>query len=354
MLITIHWPSIETRAWHSNKEVDIDRVHQILENVYENVIYVMYNNHNHYNAIIPEEISNPKPTRAPIQIKRNLPHKKQLQRYHGQSLNTSALSLSLDLLTATTQCHAEFASSEPDSTPNTPVEGCVESSSLSLLPAQENETTCTPHRKKRKIKRSLSLADSDDSDDDSTQPSAGVFGVESGSDDANSAWHCVVAVRRSNDNESAAEYTCKCTNDSRLKNIQKYLQNENSLIGPCFKTTIPEIKNKIRRRRKHKVANKPQSGTNFIDLSHTPEETKNKNKNKNKKRTRRIIEDTSSDEETKITQIKKKQKRKYKGEQNEAHKPTDITTRIKQSELLSTKDHGWNSTMGRRIHIPSD
>ena len=41
------------------------------------------------------------------------------------------------------------------------------------------------------------------SDDDSTQPSAGVFGVESGSDDANSAWHCVVAVRRSNDNESA-------------------------------------------------------------------------------------------------------------------------------------------------------
>ena len=30
-----------------------------------------------------------------------------------------------------------------------------------------------------------------------------MFGVESGSDDANLAWHCVVAVRRSNDNESA-------------------------------------------------------------------------------------------------------------------------------------------------------
>ena len=128
MLITIHWPSIETRVWHSNKAEDIDRVHQILETVYENVIYVMYNNHNHYNAIIPEEISNPKPTRAPIQIKRNLPHKKQLQRYHEQSLNTSALSLSLDLLTATTQCHAEFASSEPDSS--------VESSSLSSLSAR--------------------------------------------------------------------------------------------------------------------------------------------------------------------------------------------------------------------------
>ena len=46
------------------------------------------------------------------------------------------LSLSLDLLTATTQCHAEFASSEPDSTPNTPAEGCVESSSLSSLSAR--------------------------------------------------------------------------------------------------------------------------------------------------------------------------------------------------------------------------
>ena len=49
---------------------------------------------------------------------------------------SAALSLSLDLLTATTQCHAEFASSEPDSTPNTPAEGCVESSSLSSLSAR--------------------------------------------------------------------------------------------------------------------------------------------------------------------------------------------------------------------------
>ena len=75
------------------------------------------------------------------------------------------LSLSLDLLTATTQFHAEFASSEPDSTPNTPAEGCVESSSLSSLSAQENETICAP-KKRKKIKRCLSLADSDDSDDE--------------------------------------------------------------------------------------------------------------------------------------------------------------------------------------------
>ena len=134
----------------------------------------------------------------------------------------AALSLSLDLLTATTQCHAEFASSEPDSTPNTPAEGCVESSSLSSLSAQENETTRTPHRKKRKIKRSLSLADSDDSD------------VESGSDDANSAWNCVGALRRSKDNESAIKCKCKCTNDSRFQSIQKYLKRENSSIKPCF------------------------------------------------------------------------------------------------------------------------
>ena len=45
----------------------------------------------------------------------------------------AALSLSLDLLTATTQFHAEFASSEPDSTPNTPAEGCVESSSIPVF-----------------------------------------------------------------------------------------------------------------------------------------------------------------------------------------------------------------------------
>jgi hypothetical protein len=216
----------------------------------------------------------------------------------------------------------------------------VESSSLSLLPVQENETTCTPHRKKRKIKRSLSLADSDDSDDEI---------VESSSDDANSAWHCVVAVSRSNDNESAEKYSCNCTSDSRFESIQKYIQNENSLRGPCFKTTIPEIKNKIRRRHKHKPANKPQSKTNFIDLSHTTEKTQ-----KNKKRTRRIIEDTSSDEEIKTTRAKKKQKQKHKGEQNKTHTPIDITTSIKQSEILCTKDHGWNSTMGRRIHIPPD
>ena len=110
----------------------------------------------------------------------------------------------------------------------------------------------------------------------------------------------------------------------------------------------------MRRRRTHKAANKPQSKTNFIDLSHAPEKTKSKNKNKNKKRTRWIIEDTSSDEETKTTQTKKKQKQKHTGSQNETHTPIDITTSIKESDILSTKDHGWNSTMGRRIHIPPD
>ena len=191
----------------------------------------------------------------------------------------------------------------------------------------------TPHRKKRKIKRSLSLADTDNSDEDSER-------------------HCVVAVRRSNDNnESAAKYNCNCTRDSRIKSIQKYIKNKNSK-GTCFKTTIPEIKNKMRRRRTHKVANKPQSKTNSIDSTYEPEETKNKNKNK--KRTRRIIEDTSSDEETKTTQTKKKQKQKHTGSQNETHTPIDITTSIKESDILSTNDHGWNSTMGRRIHIPPD
>ena len=51
----------------------------------------------------------------------------------------------------------------------------------------------------------------------------------------------------------------------------------------------------------HKLANKPQSKTNFVDLSRTPEKI-----NKNKKRTHRIMEDTSSDEETKTTRTKEK------------------------------------------------
>ena len=177
--ITVHWPSIETRAWYSNKEEDIGRVHQILGNYCENIFYVMYNNHNHYNAIIPEEVSNPKPTRAPIQIKHNLTHKKQLQQYHVQSLNTSTLSLSLDLLTATTQCHAEFASSELDSTI---------SSSLSSLSARLKLLLIFLFFRCGVQVVSCSWTGSNDSDDDSTQPSTGEVGVESGSDDANSAW----------------------------------------------------------------------------------------------------------------------------------------------------------------------
>ena len=50
--------------------------------------------------------------------------------------------------------------------------------------------------------------------DDPTQPSAGVFGVESGFENVMRC--CVVSVRRSNDNESAdvicdsARYCCSC------------------------------------------------------------------------------------------------------------------------------------------------
>ena len=355
-LITIHWPSIETRAWHNNQIESIQQAHQLLQQHYTNVLYVLYNNRDHYNAIIPNEIQHPNPYRTPIMIRRRLPLIKQLQQYLAESQITSALSLSLDLLTATTQHHAEFASSKPDSTPNTPAEGCVESSSLSSLSAQENEAKRAPQRKKRKTKRSLSLADSDDSDDDSTQPSAGMFGVELGSDNTNPARHCVVTVQRSNDNDSAdvtcdsEGYCCNCTTTNRLQSINTY-HSSNSLIthapGTCFKTTITEIRAQRRPSRKHKPAQQPQTDNNFHDLSHSPK------KNNNIKRTR-IIEDTSSDEEhpETATLTKKKQKHKHRKEKYPDPTPTNITTELKQSAILSTKDHGWNSTMGRRIHIP--
>ena len=69
----------------------------------------------------------------------------------------------------------------------------------------------------------FSWADSDDSDDDSTQPSAGVFGVESGFENVMRC--CVVSVRRSNDNESAdvicdsARYCCNCFMSGNLRRI---------------------------------------------------------------------------------------------------------------------------------------
>ena len=73
----------------------------------------------------------------------------QLQQYPSESQVTSALSLSLDRCTVTTQCRARFVSSEPNSTPKIPAEGCVESSSLSSLSAQKNEAKRAPQRKKR-------------------------------------------------------------------------------------------------------------------------------------------------------------------------------------------------------------
>jgi hypothetical protein len=60
--------------------------------------------------------------------------------------------------------------------------------------------------------------------------------------------------------------------DSKVS--KNYLKNENPTIKTCFKITVPEIKSKIKRRRKHKPANKLQSDTNFVDLSHTPEKNK--------------------------------------------------------------------------------
>ena len=67
-----------------------------------------------------------------------------------------------------------------------------------------------------------------------------------------------------------------------------------------------------------------------------------------------LTEDTSSDEEQleQLTLTKKKQKHKQGKEKYPDRTPTNITTELKQSAILSTKDHGWNSTMGRRIHIP--
>ena len=109
----------------------------------------------------------------------------------------AALSLSFDLLTAIMQC-------------------LTESSSLLSLSARLRLLFIFLFFRCGVRIVSFSWADSNDSDDDFTQPSAGVFSVVSGSDDANSAWCCVVAVRRSNDNESAAVfsefswYCCNC------------------------------------------------------------------------------------------------------------------------------------------------
>ena len=96
----------------------------------------------------------------------------------------------------------------------------------------------------------LSLADSDDSDDDPTQPSAGVFGVESGFENVMRC--CVVSVRRSNDNESAdvicdsARYCCGFSKENKTNAIQKYIENEHNETpqkeGICFKITIKDIK----------------------------------------------------------------------------------------------------------------
>ena len=84
----------------------------------------------------------------------------------------------------------------------TPAEGCVGLSSISLRSAQEGECTNETYRPKKRTRRMLSLANSDDSDDESSFE--------------NVMRCCVVSVRRSNDNESAdvicdsARFCCSC------------------------------------------------------------------------------------------------------------------------------------------------
>ena len=58
------------------------------------------------------------------------------------------------------------------------------------------------------------------------------------------------------------------------------------------------------------------------------------------------------DEEAITTTYKKKRKKKEtKTETKET--PIDLAIDIRKSGMLSTSDQGWNSTMGRRIHIPN-
>ena len=85
-------------------------IHETLTKHYEEVIYVLYNNTNHYNAVIPKELQHADPRRPPMQIKfPHLPPTKQLQQYLAESQITSALSLSSDLLTDTTQLCIMFS-----------------------------------------------------------------------------------------------------------------------------------------------------------------------------------------------------------------------------------------------------
>ena len=109
-----------------------------------------------------------------------------------------------------------------------------------------------------------------------------------------------MSVRRSNDNESAdvicdsARFCCSCSKENKTNAIQKYLENEHNETpqneGICFKTTIKDIKNHTRIKRRHKPTTQVQTQQNSVDLTNSPP-------SKNKKRKIRIIYDTSSDEE---------------------------------------------------------
>jgi hypothetical protein len=339
-LVNIQWPSIETRAWCSNNNQHMTVIHETLIKHYKEVIYILYNNSNHYNAVIPKELQHADPRRPPMQIKfPHLPTTKQLQQYLAESQITSTLSLSLDLLTDTTQHRITFP--KLDSTPNTPAEGCVGSSSLSLRSAQEGECTNETYRPKKRTRRMLSLADSDDSDDELSSE--------------NTMQSCVVSVRRSDDNESAdvicdsARFCCSCSKENKTNAIQKYLENKHNETpqneGICFKTTIKDIKNHARIKRRHKPTSQVQTQQNSVDLTNSPP-------SKNKKRKIRIIYDTSSDEEA-ITTTHKKKRRKKETKTETKETPIDLAIDIRKSGMLSTSDQGWNSTQGRRIHIPN-
>ena len=84
-IVATDQPSIETRAWHNNQIESIQQAHQLLQQHYINILYVLYNNRDHYNAIIPNEIQHPNPYRTPIMIRRRLPLIKQLQQYLAES-----------------------------------------------------------------------------------------------------------------------------------------------------------------------------------------------------------------------------------------------------------------------------
>ena len=98
-------------------------------------------------------------------------------------------------------------------------------------------------------------------------------------------------------------------------------------------------------KQRHKPTTQVQTQQNSVDLTNSPPL-------KNKKGKIRIIYDTSSDEEA-ITTTHKKKRRKKEIKTETKETPIDLAIDIRKSGMLSTNDLGWNSTQGRRMHIPN-